>query len=74
MSKLVDETAGPIFQTAEGSPSHFNDPIHALNGHVESKSALIARACQENDTDNLIRLATSKGGLMNDLLRRKACG
>lgn len=60
--------------TSPGLPSpQIEDSAEAANGHVESKHEAIARACQGNDIDNLIRLATSKGGLLNDELRRKAC-
>lgn len=38
-----------------------------------TKTLAILEACQWNDVDELRKLATSDGGLLNDELRRKAC-
>lgn len=41
--------------------------------NLESKSQKIADACTYNDVDELIKLATSEAGLVNDDLRCSAC-
>jgi TBC1 domain family member 20 len=73
MSTAVDIPARPSCGVSEQVSSQTADSAEAAAANVESKHALIARACEENDIDNLIRLATSEGGLLNDELRRKAC-
>ncbi len=73
MSKAVDETAEPTLKLSGQGSSQLKDSAAALDGNVQSKHELIARACKENDFDNLVQLATSEGGLVNDELRRKAC-
>ena len=40
---------------------------------TELKRSAISQACQAKDIDKLIRLADSKGGLVDDSLRRAAC-
>ena len=39
----------------------------------EKKQEQIRIACQANDLDALVELATSEGGLLNDSLRQNAC-
>lgn len=41
--------------------------------NLESKNQKIADACAYNDVDELIELATSEAGLVNDELRCSAC-
>lgn len=55
-------------------------PLHPTEGQAQArerdvglKKEIIARACQSNDVEDIIRLATSEGGLLNDDLRRQAC-
>lgn len=64
MSKTVNLIAGPTFRIPGQGSGQIED---------EAKHASVTRACQEDDIDSLIRLATSEGGLLNDNLRRKAC-
>jgi phage I-like protein len=73
MSKPVDKIAEPTCTVSGPGSSQTQDSADARNGNVESKHAAVACACQQKDIDNLIRLATSEGGLVNDDLRRKAC-
>lgn len=40
---------------------------------ADLKAAQIRSACRDADVDTLTRLATSKGGLLSDRLRRDAC-
>lgn len=37
------------------------------------KRSKILRACQNHDVDKLVDLATTRGGLLHDELRRDAC-
>jgi len=73
MSTAFDIPARSSCGVSEQDFSPLVDPAEAVTSNVESKHALIARACEEMDIDNLIRLATSEGGLLNDELRRRAC-
>jgi hypothetical protein len=73
MSKTVDDAVELGFSDLGPESSHSQDTTDGQNGDVKSKHALIARACQASDIDELIKLSTSKGGLLNDELRQKAC-
>lgn len=73
MSEAVENTAEPGAAISQDDSPSINKSTETLDDYVQSKHASIAQACQANDMDILIRLATSAGGLLNDELRRKAC-
>lgn len=73
MSEAVDKTAGPDSRSSGQGFSQIEHSADALSRKTESKHGSITRACHESNIDNLIRLATSNGGLLNDELRRKVC-
>lgn len=56
--------------SADVEPHSSTDPAAMSNA---DKISAITRACQHEDIDELVQLADSAGGLLNDSLRRDAC-
>lgn len=61
------QTTLPAFNLNEESQSDLKEQEERM------KSNEINQACQQRDTDWLIKLADSSGGLLEDQLRRVAC-
>jgi hypothetical protein len=77
-SKISRQSAGLAQQRFDCNSDC--SPLHPAEGQAQAperdvglKKETIARACQSNDVEDIIRLATSEGGLLNDDLRCQAC-
>lgn len=50
-----------------------DNALHEEESDLSSKHELIANACRAGDIDELVSLANSTGGLLDDRLRATAC-
>lgn len=66
-------SSGSFPPSRRRSPTTTNTTVPELSPEEEEKAALVTAACDERNLDALIRLATTRLGLVSDPLRRAAC-
>ena len=62
-----------VDERADARLSGVNDSLIGIDKEDEGKASEISRACHDRNLDELVHLADSAGGLLNDSLRRIAC-
>jgi hypothetical protein len=68
-----DDTAGDRDAPSSGQPFSNSWPDEPLTPAESIKVTKILRACKQNDRQQLVELATTSGGLVEDRVRRIAC-
>jgi hypothetical protein len=68
-----DDTAGDRDAPSSGQPFFKSWRDEPLTPAESIKVTEILRACKQNDRQQLVELATTSGGLVEDRVRRIAC-
>lgn len=67
--RIMDEKKEDVKVKIESSETNTRE----IPEEASTKTLAILEACKWKDVEELRKLATSEGGLLNDELRRKAC-